>query len=321
MKTALHAILLITHLIFVIAPAQAADDATTARQDAETRAAIAEAERAELLARLPPGHLETPVRHRRAAPVRLPSLGKAFDLAHRLAGDVCTTLPSDRKTTVYDPGATQGILAARLMEDAIERFGDDLGRQNKLLQQAVDTHALQGSKAGLMLPALSAVPATLRAAADLPSLFKTDAGADVAKGDEKKELAALAAGGNDDRKGQPAHRAAPAAGRSGLPVIPAARAEQRIAAGGYGTAHHRPAGSGFARHGGGRRVLAWRRPGNAASPPYGSRRLTLCSIAPNTDFPASSSISIRTMSPKRMKPVTGSPCSMVSRQRCSAMQE
>ena len=178
-------------LLFIVSgrPATAANDLSLAQRDAETRAAIAEAERAELLARLPPA-TSKPL----SGAVELRQFGaaglvKAFDLARQLAGDVCTALPADRKTAVYEPGATQGILAARLVQDAIERFGDDLGRHNKLLQQAIDTHAPQGSKAALILPALSAVPATLRAAADLSALFKTNVGAEgLAYGEGARSL-------------------------------------------------------------------------------------------------------------------------------------
>jgi len=189
MRSLLHAISVSLSFALHIVPAQAADDLSTTRQDAETRAAIAEAERAELLARLPPA-TSKPL----SGAVELRQFGaaglvKAFDLARQLAGDVCTALPADRKTAVYEPGATQGILAARLVQDAIERFGDDLGRHNKLLQQAIDTHAPQGSKAALILPALSAVPATLRAAADLSALFKTNVGAEgLAYGEGARSL-------------------------------------------------------------------------------------------------------------------------------------
>jgi hypothetical protein len=189
MRSLLHAIPVSLSFALHIVPAQAADDLSATRQDAETRAAIAEAERAELLARLPPA-TSKPL----SGAVELRQFGaaglvKAFDLARQLAGDVCTALPTGRKTAVYEPGATQGILAARLVQDAIERFGDDLGRHNKLLQQAIDTHAPQGSKAGLILPALSAVPATLRAAADLSALFKTNVGAEgLAYGEGARSL-------------------------------------------------------------------------------------------------------------------------------------
>ena len=136
-------------------------------------------ERAELLARLPPG-TSKPL----SGAVELRQFGaaglvKAFDLARQLAGEVCTALPADRKTAVYEPAATQGILAARLVQDAIERFGDELGRQNKALQQAIETHTPQGTQVGtLAWTALAAVPATLKAAADVSALFKTDVGAE-----------------------------------------------------------------------------------------------------------------------------------------------
>ena len=50
----LHAFLLISSALFKISHAQTSDEALTAQRNAETRAAIAEAERTELLARLPP---------------------------------------------------------------------------------------------------------------------------------------------------------------------------------------------------------------------------------------------------------------------------
>lgn len=49
--------------------------------------------------------------------------------------------------------------------------------------------------------------------------------------------------------------------------------------------------------------------------------LVFCSIAPNTGFPFSSTISIRIVSPKRMKGVLGAPSAIVSLLRCCAMQE
>lgn len=48
---------------------------------------------------------------------------------------------------------------------------------------------------------------------------------------------------------------------------------------------------------------------------------TVCSMAPKIERPALSFISIRTVSPKRMKGVEGEPFSMVSMVRISAMQE
>jgi hypothetical protein len=165
----------------------------TAQHEAQTRAAIAEAERAELLARLPPssakplqGSLET--RQFGAA-----GLVKAFDLARELASDVCAALPADRKTAIHEPPAAQGILAARLVADSIERLKDDLNRQNKELQQIIEAHTPQGSSAAIAFTLLTAVPATLKAGADLSALFKTDVSAQgIAYGDGARGLFATA---------------------------------------------------------------------------------------------------------------------------------
>jgi len=188
-RTTLQVLVFISAFMFRIPSVYATNDALTAQSNAETRAAIAEAERAELLARLPPATSKPLPGRVELRQFGAAGLVKAFDLARQLAGEVCTALPADKKTTVYEPAATQGILAARLVQDAIDRFVDDLGRQNKLLQQAIDTYAPQGSKAALALPALTAVPATLRAAADLSSLFKTDVGAEgLAYGEGARSL-------------------------------------------------------------------------------------------------------------------------------------
>jgi len=189
-KITLHAILLVTPLAFCISLAHAANALTAAQSDAQTRAAIVEAERAELLARLPPATSKPLPGTVELRQFGAAGLVKAFDLARQLAGDVCTALPADKKTAIYESSATQGILAARLVQDSIDRVGDDLGKQNKILQQAIDTHTPQGSKTGtLALSVLTAVPATLRAAADLSSLFKTDVSAEgLAYGEGARSL-------------------------------------------------------------------------------------------------------------------------------------
>jgi len=164
-------------------------DLLAAQREAEARAAIAEAERAELLARLPPstskplqGSLDT--RQFGAA-----GLVKAFDLARELANELCAALPLERKTAIYDPATTQGVLAARQVVDAIERLKDDLTKQNKELQQLIEAHAPQGSAAAVALALLSAVPATVKAGADLSALFKTDVSAQgIAYGDGARGL-------------------------------------------------------------------------------------------------------------------------------------
>jgi hypothetical protein len=164
-------------------------DPRIAQRDAETRAAIAEAERAELLARLPPSSIKPLQGSVDTKQFGAAGLVRAFDLARDLAVDVCTALPADRRTVIYEPGAAQGVLAARLVQDAIERLKDDLSKQNKELQQVIEAHTPQGSSAAIAFTLLTAVPAALKAGADLSALFKTDVSAQgIAYGDGARNL-------------------------------------------------------------------------------------------------------------------------------------
>jgi hypothetical protein len=157
------------------APGAAPDaDPLAAQRDAEARAAIAEAERAELLARLPPSSIKPLQGSIDTRQFGAAGLVKAFDLARELAAGVCAALPAERKTAIYDPATTQGVLAARQVSDAIERLKDDLTKQNKELQQLIEAHTPQGSVVASALALLTAVPATIKAGADMSALFKTD---------------------------------------------------------------------------------------------------------------------------------------------------
>jgi hypothetical protein len=167
-----------------------ATDQSTTQEDAETRKAIAEADRAELLAGLPPSSIKplqgaVDTSHFGAA-----GLVKAFDLAQQLARQVCESLPADRKTSVYDPAVTQSVVAARTVNDGIGRLSDDLSRQNKELQVYIEAHTPPGSQAIAPLAlALTVLPATVRAAADFTSLFKSDVtAAGIAYGDGARSL-------------------------------------------------------------------------------------------------------------------------------------
>lgn len=149
-------------------------DALIAQREAETRQATREAERAALLAQLPPassraleGKLDT--RQFGAA-----GLVRAFDLARSLAAEVCAALPQDARSVVHDPATNAGILAARGVHDALLRLADDLARRNKELQLYIDAHTPPGAVPGTLAVALTVVPNVLRAAADTASLFKTD---------------------------------------------------------------------------------------------------------------------------------------------------
>jgi hypothetical protein len=161
--------------LVISSPANASSDIyADAQRDAETRAAIAEAERAELLARLPPSSIKPLQGNIDTKQFGAAGLAKAFDLGRELAVEVCAALADDRKTAIYDPAAAQGILAARQVADAIERLKDDLAKQNKELQQVIEAHTPKGGAAAIAFTLLTAVPATLKAGADLSSLFKTD---------------------------------------------------------------------------------------------------------------------------------------------------
>jgi hypothetical protein len=168
-------------------------DLLAAQREAEARAAIAQAERAELLARLPPSSIKPLQGSVDTGKFGAAGLIKAFDLARELAAEVCAALPASRRTAIYEPAAAQGVLAARLVQDAIERLKDDLGKQNKELQQAIETHTPQGSAAAVAFTVLTAVPTTLKAGADLAALFRSDVSAQgIAYGDGARSLFATA---------------------------------------------------------------------------------------------------------------------------------
>ncbi|MGX4640659.1 hypothetical protein [Massilia sp. SYSU DXS3249] len=156
---------------------QATTQAQAAQREAEARQATYEAERAALLAQLPPalsrpqaGAIDT--RQFGAA-----GLVRAFDLANELAGEVCAALPPDALVTVYEPLASQGVVAARSVNDALLRLADELARRNKQLQLYIDSHTPPGAVLGTLSAALTVVPAVLRASADTASLFKSDVSA------------------------------------------------------------------------------------------------------------------------------------------------
>ncbi|VXC65713.1 hypothetical protein [Massilia sp. 9I] len=144
--------------------------------EAETRQAVAEAERAELLARLPPSQskpLSGAVDTRQFGAA---GLVRAFDLARELAALLCTRLPAGRPAALYDPSTAQGMVAARTVDSALARLSNDMAERNKELQRYLDTHRQPGSSA---LPAalftfLTVVPATVRAGADLAALLRSD---------------------------------------------------------------------------------------------------------------------------------------------------
>lgn len=153
---------------------EAGADAMIAQREAEARQATREAERAALLAQLPPASsraLEGRIDTRQFGAA---GLVRAFDLADTLAREVCASLPQDARSAVYDPATSAGILAARSVSDALLRLADELARRNKDIQSYIDAHTPPGALAGTLAVALTVVPSVLRASADTAALFKTD---------------------------------------------------------------------------------------------------------------------------------------------------
>lgn len=150
--------------------AQTAADAASAQHEAEMR----EAERAALLAQLPPGSSRPLEGRLDTRGFGAAGLVPAFDLARALAVEVCAALPQETRTVVYDPATSAGVTAARGVNDALLRLGDELARRNKEMQLYLDAHTPPGAFGGGLAVALTVVPAVLRAAADTGAMFKTD---------------------------------------------------------------------------------------------------------------------------------------------------
>jgi hypothetical protein len=85
-------------------------NALLAQREAEDRQAIAEAERAELLARLLPSTSRSLPGAAGTRQFGVVGLIKAFDLAKQLATDVCASLPTDNRTVIYESTAAQGVV-------------------------------------------------------------------------------------------------------------------------------------------------------------------------------------------------------------------
>ncbi|WP_200883016.1 hypothetical protein [Massilia sp. BSC265] len=150
-----------------------------ARQlEAEARQALAEAERAELLACLPPAQSKPLAGSIETRQFGAAGLVRAFDLARELATSLCARLPAGRTAALYDPATSQGMLAARTVDSALARLSSDMAERNKVLQRYLDTQRPPGANAAaLPLAVLTVVPATVRAGADIAALLRSDVSA------------------------------------------------------------------------------------------------------------------------------------------------
>lgn len=170
-------------------------DARARLPDAETRQAIAEAERAELLARLPPAQAKALPGAIDTRQFGAAGLARAFDLALELASELCAVLPPERQVVLYDAASAQGVVAARTVDAAIRRMTEELTARNGELARYIEDHT-SAARAAALAPALAWLGAPtmlLRAGADLASLFKSDATlAGIAYGDGAHALFASA---------------------------------------------------------------------------------------------------------------------------------
>lgn len=151
-----------------------------ARQlEAEARRALAEAERAELLARLPAAQSKPLAGTVDTRQFGAAGLVRALDLARELAAGLCARIPPGRLAHLYDPAAAQGMVAARTVDRTLERVAGDMADKNRELQRYLDTHRPPGAGAPppALLAALALVPATVRAGADIAALLRSDVSA------------------------------------------------------------------------------------------------------------------------------------------------
>jgi hypothetical protein len=178
-----------------VAGAANGSDAALALQEAQLRTALAEAERAEWLARLPPATSRPLAGTADTGKAGVAALMQSVDLAKQLAAELCDALPPARRVALYDAASTQGIVAARTVDDGLVHLSEQLGRQNQQLQQLIEQHAARTSSRAQLAPllALATVPATIKSAADIAGLFKSDVTlAGVAYGDGARALFATA---------------------------------------------------------------------------------------------------------------------------------
>jgi len=198
-RGAFNRLMLIWLVVLASAPAAAQSTPSPDLQEArarllqaQTSQALAEAERAELLARLPPAQARALSGSIDANKLGAAGLARAFDLALALAAEVCAALPAGRSVVLYDPAVSQGVVAARTVDAALARTARELAARNGELARYLDAHA-PPSAAALPLAWLAAPTMLLRAGADLAGLFKSDATlAGIAYGDGARALFASA---------------------------------------------------------------------------------------------------------------------------------
>jgi hypothetical protein len=150
---------------------QSLQDLLVLQKEAETKKAIAEAERAEALAKLPPTDTKALAGSINTEKFGAAGLVKAIDLLQELAAHVCKETEGLGPIAIYDPTTTQGVVAARLVQSEITRTTDDLKKQRERIDKAIGAQA-KVLEAPLL--AVAGVTAGIKSIADLASLFKSN---------------------------------------------------------------------------------------------------------------------------------------------------
>lgn len=170
--------------------ATADPDSTQALRDAELRRALAEAERAEWLARIPPSSVKPMAGRADTSHAGVAALMQSVELAMLLARELCAALPAQSRVVLYDAASSQGVVAARMVDDGLQHLADQTRRQNRQLQLLIEQHGQATSAPRSLAPvALAAIPAVIRSAADVAALFKSDVAlTGIAYGDGARNL-------------------------------------------------------------------------------------------------------------------------------------
>ncbi len=171
--------------------AKATADLTVIQKEAEARKAIAEAEKAELAAKLPATESKALAGSVNTEKFGAASLVKAFDLAGELASDVCTAAGTGSNGFVlYEPTAVQGIVSARAVRREIRELTDELNKEVEKINAVLPKSGIAPALAPAL--AIGAVTTGLKAVADLASLFKVNVVATSTSYDGAKGLLATA---------------------------------------------------------------------------------------------------------------------------------
>lgn len=148
---------------------QEIQDLLVRQKEAEARKAIAEAEKAEAAAKIPPSETKLLTGSINTEKFGAASLVKAFDLARELAESLCTSLDPLKTVTIYDAAIVQGVVTARIVESEMARATKDL--RSALIALESDSRANKQSTKAIPIAGLVG---GVKAIADLASLFKTN---------------------------------------------------------------------------------------------------------------------------------------------------